>query len=115
MIELAGRHEAEQRPGALRGGARCLFVSVVVELIARSVLAPAAVLVLDSHEPIHRFAEFFGSPIDAGGIERTEHRPGAVDVIHSPAAEPAAVFELSAAQITDRLCDARVLGRRVAE
>src|SRR5215831_6952315 len=39
---------------------------------------------------------------DASGIEGAQDRPGAVDVIHAPAAIPASLFHLRAAQIVDR-------------
>ena len=43
MVDLAGRHQAEQRPGGLRGRAGRRLVAAVVELVAVAVLAPAAV------------------------------------------------------------------------
>ena len=53
--------------------------------------------------------------IDAGGIERAQHRPGAVDVVHAPAAVPAAVGELRAAQIVDAARHRRAARGRLAE
>src|SRR3954467_1679252 len=45
MVDRTGRHQAEQRPGGLRGRARGRFVALVVELVAVAALAPAAVRV----------------------------------------------------------------------
>src|SRR5215468_6250993 len=95
VIDLAGRHQPEQRPGCLRGGRWRGLVAAVGELIARSVLAPAAVRVLDRDQPFDRAANLGRRALDAGDIERTQHGPGAVDVVGAPAAEPAAVLLLS--------------------
>ena len=52
MIDLARRHQAQQRPCRLRrDGGRGLIASVV-ELVAVAVLAPAAVRVLDRDQPV---------------------------------------------------------------
>ena len=53
--------------------------------------------------------------IDAGGVERAQHRPGAVDVVHAPAAVPAALGKLGAAQIVDAARHRRAACRRLAE
>src|SRR5262249_5535218 len=47
MIEPARGDEAEHGPGGLRRRRRRRLVAVVVELVARSILAPAAVRILD--------------------------------------------------------------------
>src|SRR5262245_8821993 len=98
MVDLAGGHQAKDGPGRLRGGARCALVTLVVELVARPILAPAAVGVLDRDEPDHGLAELGRLMVATGGIERGQHRPGAVDVVYSPAPVPAAVGELRAPQ-----------------
>src|SRR5215813_11669369 len=58
MVDLAGGHQAEQRPGRLRRRARGGFIAAVIELVARPVFAPAAVGILDLGEPRDRLAEF---------------------------------------------------------
>src|SRR5262245_63655156 len=102
MIDFAGGHQAEQRPGGLRRGARRRRVAAIIELVARAVLAPAAVAVLDPGEPSPRLAKLGRGMIDAGDVERAQHRPGAVDVVHAPAAVPAALGVLGAAQVIER-------------
>ena len=50
--------------------------------------------------------------IDAGGVERAQHRPGAVDVVHAPAAVPASVRLLVApSQAIARRIGSEVAGR----
>src|SRR5262249_6030944 len=58
MVDLPCRHEAEQRPGRLRRRARRSLVAAVIELVARAILAPAAVGILDLDEPSHGLADF---------------------------------------------------------
>src|SRR5262249_34701694 len=89
VIDLSRRHQAQKSPGSLRGRARGRLVSAVIKLVARAILAPAAVRVLNLEEPADRLAEFRRGVIDAGHIERAQHRPGAINVIHAPAAVPA--------------------------
>src|SRR4029077_8384103 len=91
MLHLACRHQTEKRPCGLRGRARRLLVAAIVQLVARSVLAPAAVLILDRSEPLYRPAKHRRLSVHARGVERAQHRPGAVDVIHAPTAVPAPV------------------------
>src|SRR5262245_58140119 len=57
MVDLPCYHEAEQRPGRLRCRARRSLVAAVIELIARAILAPAAVGILDLDEPRHGLAD----------------------------------------------------------
>src|SRR5690349_2475136 len=101
MTDLARGHQAEQRPGGLRRGAGSLLITAIVELVARGVLAPAAIGILDLREPSDRLAEFRRGVIDASGVEGAQDRPGAIDVVHAPAAVPTALLELGAAQIVD--------------
>src|ERR1700741_1430429 len=102
MVDLAGRHQPEEGPCRLRSRTRSVLITAIVELLACSALAPSAVGILDPDEPRDRLAEFGRSLIDAGGIERTQDRPGPVDVVHAPAAVPASLLHLSTAQIIDR-------------
>src|SRR3954452_12627419 len=57
MLDLAGRHQTKQGPCRLRCGARCRLVTVIVELVAGTVLAPAAVLVLNRDQPVNGCAD----------------------------------------------------------
>ncbi len=101
MVGLAGRHQGDQRPGGLRGGAAGALVAAVFELVARRVLAPAAVGVLDRDQPVDGLADRHGGRVVPGGVQRAQCRPGAVDVIHAPAAVPAAVLLLVGEQVVD--------------
>src|SRR5580693_3111808 len=65
MIDLARGHQAEHRPGGLRRGRRRALIAVVIEFVACAILAPAAVFVLYSDQPIHRAAHFRRGMIDA--------------------------------------------------
>src|SRR4051812_18858489 len=47
VIDLARRHQAQQRPSSLRGRARRALIAAIVELVALAALAPTAVGVLD--------------------------------------------------------------------
>src|SRR6516225_9787561 len=102
MVNLAGRHQSEQGPGGLRSRARRFLITMVIELVARPVFSPAAVGILDLDEPSHGFAKLARALVDPGGIERAQDGPGAVDVVHAPAAVPAAVLHLGPAQIVER-------------
>src|SRR5271166_5574847 len=96
MICFAGSHQPKQRPRGLRRRTRRLFVTLVIELVARTVLAPAAILILDRDEPIHLAPCIGRCGIDARCVEGAERGPRSVDIIHAPAAEPAAVLLLLA-------------------
>src|SRR4051812_13970352 len=109
MVDLAGGHQAEQCPSRLRGGARSLLITAIIELVARAVFAPAAILVLNTREPVDRLADFRGTMVDAGSVKRDQHRPGAVDVVHAPAPVPASFRVLGPSQIIEGLGDARIL------
>src|SRR3954453_19048060 len=91
MIDRAGRHQAEQGPRGLRGRARRRLIAPVAELVALPAFAPAAVGVLNGREPLDRPPHRRRRRIDPGRVERAERRPGAVDVVHAPAAEPTAL------------------------
>ena len=93
----------------MRGGAGCTLVAAVIELVARAVLAPASVGILDACQPGNGFAEFGRGMIEVGGIERAKDRPGAINVIHAPAAVPAALRGLRAAQIIKSSRDCRAI------
>src|SRR5262249_36495896 len=94
MVDLPRRHQAEHGPSRLRRRARRSLVAAVIELIARAILAPAAVAILDPDEPRYGPADFGRGMVDASGIQRAQNRPGAIDVIHAPAAIPASLFHL---------------------
>src|ERR1039458_4102224 len=115
MTGRARRYQADQRPGGLRGGARSALVTVVGELIAAAILAPAAVGILDGDEPVDRLAHDRRSGVESGDVEAAQHRPRAVDVIHAPAAVPTAVCELGAAKIVECAVQSRVRFRPLAQ
>ncbi len=101
MPDLARCHQSKQGPCRLRGGGGGTLKSPVVEPVAGGILAPAAVLVLDRNQPVHRLADRRVLVVDARGIERAQHRPGAVDVVQPPAAIPRSLRKLGPAQIVD--------------
>src|SRR5438874_2600921 len=95
------REEAEERPGGL---ARRRFAGAGerVVVVALAGLAPAAVLVLVALEPAHRALHVLVPRVLADGGQAAQHRPGAVDVVHAPAAVPRAVVLLRVAEELDR-------------
>src|SRR5205823_1463616 len=101
MPDLARCHQTKQGPCRLRSCGGGSFVSAVVEPIASSVLAPAAVLILGREQPRRRLANHGILVIDTCGIERAQGRPGAVNVVEAPPAVPRSLGELGATQIGD--------------
>ena len=102
MVGLAGRHQAEQRPGGLRGARTAR---------AHSLCSPACSC--RSPRPSRRRGSGCdtasrppcapsGTRVHAGGVQGAQRRPGPVDVVDAPAAEPAAVGQLLALQIGER-------------
>src|SRR5262245_22623514 len=79
----------------------------VVEPVARPVLTPSPVRVLDRSEPVHRLADFGRRPIHAGNVEGAEYRPGSVDIVNAPATIPTAVRLLGPAQVVEASRDRR--------
>ena len=77
--------------------------------------APAAVFVLDSFQPGNSFLHFRASRIALHSIQCAKHRPSSIDVIHSPAAEPAAVFLLRAQEIIDAARDHGIARRNLSK
>src|ERR1043166_4271478 len=88
MLDFTCRHQPKQGPCRLRGRGGRPFISVVVESIARRILTPATVRILDRKQPFSGFPNHWILMVDAGGIERAQYRPGAVDVIQPPATVP---------------------------
>src|SRR5262249_54955194 len=74
----------------------------LVVVVALAGLAPAAVAVLVALEPADRALHVFVTGIHADGGEPAQHRPGSVDVVHTPAAVPRSVVALGVAQEVDR-------------
>src|SRR5262245_42770278 len=97
----AGGEQAEERPRRLARN-RFAHAGELVVLVALAGLAPAAVAVLVALEPADRALHVLVTGIHADGGEPSEHRPGAVDVIHAPAAVPRSVVSLGMAQEIDR-------------
>src|SRR5262249_52372052 len=89
--DLTGRHQREQRPGGLPGRAAGRFAMRLVRPIALAGFAPTAILALMRQQPRDGAADLRRGGVDTNRVERRQHRPGSVDVISTPAAEPAAV------------------------
>ena len=49
--------------------------------------------------------------VHASRIQRTQHRPSSINVIHAPAAIPTSLCGLRAAQVIDRTCHRRAVRR----
>src|ERR1700722_624398 len=90
-VALARGEQREQRPRGLRGGGGALRRPVFWVVVRAQVLAPAAVRVLYRLKPGDRTADLRLMRLDPGGDQRGQHRPGAVQVVRAPPAEPRAV------------------------
>src|SRR3984885_7283602 len=101
MVAAMNRHQPEQGPGGLRCSTRRGLVAAITEFIAGSILAPSAVGILNADQPVGAGPYRGGVRLKAGGIEGAQYRPGAIDIVHAPAAVPAPVSELGIAQIID--------------
>src|SRR6202040_2120489 len=78
--------------------------------------APAAVrVVVDAFKPGDGSLHLRAARIAVDGIKRAERRPGSVDVVHPPAAEPAAILLLGPKEIFDAARDRWIAGRSRAE
>src|ERR1700761_6488367 len=91
VIGFTRGHQSKQSPCRLRSGAGRGFVTSVVQLVACRALAPAAVRILDPLKPRNRAAHRLRLRILTRDCERAQRRPGSIDVVHAPAAEPASV------------------------
>src|SRR5260370_16632893 len=99
MPYLPRSHQSKQGPCRLRGGRGSTLEALIVESITGSILAPAAVLILDRDQPGHGLANRGVLVVDLDGIERAQHRPRAVNVVHPPSAIPRSLRKLGPAQI----------------
>src|SRR5258708_21905733 len=106
-VDLARCHQPEQRPGGLRRRADLASAARRVRLIGIAVLAPAAIFALFRDQPGDGAAHVRPLHVDAGGVVGAQHRPGAVDVIRAPAAEPGTVRLLLTAPKIDAGDDRR--------
>src|ERR1700681_3964233 len=102
VAHLACRHETEQCPSRLGGSTRCLFMTLVVECVAVTGLAPTAVCVLGKNQPVDGASDLRRTRTYAGSVESAQDRPRPVDVIYSPTSVPAAVVFLASPQKLDR-------------
>src|SRR6516225_3895910 len=101
-MNFASSHQAEQRPRGLSCRARRSLVAPVIEPVACRVFAPAAIGILDRREPVHGLSYHGRLGIYVSRSERTQGRPSAIDVIHTPPTEPTALRPLLAAEKLDR-------------
>src|SRR5579862_8823361 len=110
MIHPPCGHKSQNRPGGLRGDRGSLFITPIIEAVAVAALAPSAVRVLNRDQPVGSAADHWRVQVEPRCIQSREYRPCAIDVIHAPAAEPAAVLFLRTAQIFDGGSKARPVG-----
>src|SRR3979411_330361 len=101
MPDLARRHQPKQGPCRLRGGRGSPFKALIVESVAGGILAPAAVLVLDRQQPVHGLADRGVLVAHAGGSERAQSVPAALNVFQPPTAIPRPLSKLAPAQKSD--------------
>ena len=109
-----GGHETHERPGRLAGrrGADPLLRRVVV---AGDALAPAAVVVLPRQQPADGAPHVGRLQVLADRREPAQHLPGAVEIVDPPAAVPAPLGGLIAAQEPQRAADGRVSDAEAGE
>src|SRR3979490_1954543 len=100
MPDLPRCHQSKQGPCRLRGGRGSTLEPLIVESVTGGILAPAPVLILDRYQPIHGLADRGVLVVHADGVKRAQCRPGAVNVVHPPAAIPRPLRKLSPAQIS---------------
>src|SRR5262249_53575132 len=108
-VRTAGGDQGEHGPGGLGSGRRALALEVRV-VVALTALAPPAAGVLDRFQPV---GGLYQSRVRHRVVERLQalkDLPGTVDVIHSPAAVPAAFRLLSPPQVSQRSGRRRVIG-----
>src|SRR5665213_1884163 len=91
MISGTSGHQPQERPRGLRCRARCRLISCVVESIARPILPPSTVRILDVDEPHRRTLDLERMCTQASSVECTQGSPGAINVVHPPTAIPTAV------------------------
>src|SRR5262245_1286005 len=83
----AGGQQGEQRPRRLRGS-RLTPPGQLGAVVGLARFAPAVVRVLVRFQPADRPLHVLLRHVLADGAEPAEHRPRAVDVVDTPAAEP---------------------------
>src|SRR5574337_1662399 len=112
----AGVQEPQERPSGLRGGAWALAGCPRV-LVGIARFAPAAVRVLMTDQPINRSPDVWLIHPLSDRSKARQHRPGAVDVINPPSAEPAPCRFLLVLEECDRALSHRgcVAPAQVAE
>ena len=111
VLDAAARRPRRRpRPAAIRPStaqAVCEAVGLALAhqrrvVVAAAALAPAAAGLLDRFEPVGRLAQRRVVHREVDRLEALEDLPGAVDVVHAPAAVPAAVGLLRPPEIVER-------------
>src|SRR5579883_1434605 len=87
---LARRAQSDHRPRRLIGRAGEGTIRIPLEVVAVVALAPTAIRVLPREKPRHGAPHGRVMRRDARELQCHEHRPGAVEVVGAPAAEPGA-------------------------
>src|ERR1700730_16347978 len=115
VIYHTGGHQPKQCPSRLRRRAGRRTVASIIHRVTLAPFAPAAVRVLDAFKPGDGLLHLGTARIALDGIKRAKHRPGSVDVVHPPAAEPAAILLLGPKEIFDAARDRWLACRSLAE
>ena len=115
-VYLARCHQPKQGPCRLRGRAGGRFdgpCSRACSSTPSSPQPPSGFWIEISQSTARRTIGI--RSVDPCGVQRAQHRPGSVDVVHAPAAVPGAVGHLGAAQIIDAAPNSGLVAARLAE
>src|SRR5690606_38687630 len=109
ILWAVDRHERHGTPGGLAGGGGAGAHEAAV-LVGVAGLAEGAILLLDALEPAAGLLHPGDAHVLTDRFEAAHHLPRAVDVVHAPAAEPAAFRLLAADDEADGPLHRRVVG-----
>src|SRR5688500_9565966 len=97
---LSRGHQSKDRPGRLERRARFELACLLRPEVSVVTFTPTAILALHGFQPMCSAADSKMSRIYAREAESFQHRPGAINVIASPAPEPGAAGFLLIEQVS---------------
>src|SRR5579875_925208 len=115
VLDHAGGHQCKQCPCRLRWRTRRRTIACIIQRITLSPFAPPAIIVLDGFQPGNGFLYIGALRIALEYIECTQYRPSSINIIHSPPAEPAAIFLLDGEEIINATRNHGIGRRPLAE